>query len=126
MKMYAKVSVLLAGVLLLGYSFTANHVIGSPTQEQSSKQEAKKRAEAYDRACARCHGSNGRGETSMGARMGVPDFTAPAWKKTASEKRLIVVVTSGHEGMPAFKATFTKEEIKRLVIHVRNFERSTR
>lgn len=121
MKMYAKVSVLLAGVLLLAYTITPNHVIGSPTQGRS-KQEAKKRAEAYDRACARCHGSNGRGETSMGARMGVPDFTAPAWKKTASEKRLIVVVTSGHEAMPAFKATFTKQEIKGLVMHVRNFE----
>jgi mono/diheme cytochrome c family protein len=123
MKMYARMSVLLAGVLVLGYSFTANPVRGSATQGRSSKEDTKKRAQSYDRACARCHGSNGRGETSMGARMGVPDFTAPAWKKTASGKRLIFVVTSGHEGMPAFKDTFTKEEIKDLVTYVRNFQR---
>ena len=122
MNMYA-MSVLLAGVLLLGYSLTANHVFGSATQGRSSKQDTNKRTELYDRACSGCHGRNGRGETTMGARLGVPDFTAPAWKKTASGKRLILVVTSGHERMPAFKDTFTKAEIKELVTYVRNFQR---
>lgn len=123
MRIYAKWSALLVAVLFLGYSFTTGNIHGSATQAGSPKEDAKKIAALYDRNCARCHGADGRGETLMGGRLGVPNFADRQWKKTASEKRLIAVVANGHEAMPAFKNMFTKEEIKALVVRVRNFQK---
>jgi len=123
MRMYAKWSALLVAVVLLGYCFTTSNVHGSTTQGGPQKEDTKKIAGLFDRNCARCHGNNGRGETSMGSKLGVPNFTEREWKKTASEKRLIGVVSNGHDAMPAYKTVFTKEEIKGLVAHVRNFQK---
>lgn len=90
--------------------------------------EAAKRVdELFRRNCARCHGSDGRGDTPMGALYKAPDFTdGEWWKKNAkitSTRSLRSIVTRGKAEMPAFGKKLTKAEINSLVRYVRNFRR---
>lgn len=70
--------------------------------------------------CAKCHGTDGRGNTIAGEIAGAPDFTDAEWQRGANDRRLAISITHGRGGMPAFKKKLTGGQVKSLVAHVRS------
>ncbi|HEX8249176.1 MAG TPA: cytochrome c [Pyrinomonadaceae bacterium] len=83
--------------------------------------QARGGAEIYAASCARCHGSDGRGQTPKGKQTGAKDFTNPQWQ--ASEARGIRAITNGKGKMPGFKSSLSPEQIRAVWEHVRGFKR---
>jgi len=71
----------------------------------------------YVSNCARCHGSDGRGQTEQGRKYDVPDLVVEA--KHASSSKLKRIITNGKEDMPAFGKKLTKNQINALASYVR-------
>lgn len=83
--------------------------------------------ELYNKNCARCHGSDGRGDTPGGHLYNAPDFTSVDWWNKdpglTTTKRLRAVVAKGKAGMPGFGKKLTRPEINLLVERVRKFRK---
>lgn len=81
----------------------------------------------WNTLCAKCHGKDGKGETKIGARLGVKDFTDPKVqadiKDDAAFKALKEGLTSddGRTLMKPFD-TLSDDEIKALVAYVRGLK----
>ena len=84
--------------------------------------------ENYDKACAKCHGKEGKGDTKMGAKLGVKDYTDA---KVQAEMKDDVAFKSIKEGMkdkddkvlmkPA--EDLSDADIKALVAFMRTFKK---
>ena len=75
----------------------------------------------YVSNCARCHGSDGRGQTEQGRKYDVPDLVVEA--KHASSSKLKRIITNGKEDMPAFGKKLTDAQIDSVVAYVRTLKR---
>lgn len=83
--------------------------------------------ENWEKSCAKCHGADGKGQTKMGQKLGVKDYTDA---KVQAELKDDVAFKSIKEGLkdkddktlmkPA--ENLTDDEIKALVAHVRSFK----
>lgn len=78
-------------------------------------------ADIYAESCVRCHGADGRAQTSKGKRVGATDFTSPNWKP--NNARGIRAITNGKGDMPAFKDTLNAEQINSVWNYVRKFQK---
>ena len=122
-----KVVVFCVGVLALVTS-AAGAASGVSTAAEPQKGRAAQiergRAVYADR-CARCHGADGRGQTSLGRMVEPPDFSDPAWQRSRSRNnaRMIASVTNGLGGMPAFKKKLSRQDIAASVAYVRTLGR---
>ena len=77
----------------------------------------------FKQKCAKCHGADGSGDTSMGRIFGPPDFTDSAWwAKNSSKAEHIRVITNGKKNMPAFGKKLTKAQIAGLATYVQQFK----
>jgi mono/diheme cytochrome c family protein len=65
--------------------------------------------------CAACHGPDGKGQTTMGKKLGVKDLTVS--KLTAAEME--AVVTSGRGKMTPFGGKLQAPEIKEVAAFVK-------
>jgi mono/diheme cytochrome c family protein len=122
-------ALLIAGLLYLltlsGTSTKAGVLVQKrePVQKSSSSPASSTKA-LFASKCARCHGSDGRGETAIGRIVNAPDFTdAEWWEKRTNNKSLVSSVTNGRGGMPAFGKKLTPKEIAALVAYARNFKK---
>lgn len=84
-------------------------------------------SENWDNNCAKCHGADGKGETKVGKKLKVKDYTDAAVQAKMTDEEIIKAITDGvtegdKEKMKAFKDTLTKEEIADLVAHIRKFK----
>lgn len=78
----------------------------------------------FAQKCARCHGNDGTGETTIGRLVGAPDMTdAGWWQKRGNNRSLVESVTKGRGGMPAFGKRLTQREIAALVTYARGFKK---
>jgi len=69
--------------------------------------------------CAMCHGPDGAGKTIMGEKLKIPDLqSADVQKKTDAELKAIII--KGKDKMPAYETKLSKEQIDKLVAHIRN------
>lgn len=84
-------------------------------------------AELFGKKCAACHGKDGTGDTSMGKKLGIKDFTDAKvqagatdaqWQKTILEG---IKSPEGKTLMPPAKVT--PEEAKELVKVCRGFKK---
>ena len=75
----------------------------------------------FKQKCVKCHGANGRGETTEGQITGAQNFTDSKWQNRVEEQRLINSITYGRGQMPSFEKRLSKEQIKLLVLYVRTF-----
>jgi mono/diheme cytochrome c family protein len=76
----------------------------------------------FKQRCAPCHGPDGKGNTTIGKSLNIPDLTgADARKLSATE--LHQVVSEGRGSMPAFKGTVEAAEIKQLVTYIRTLQK---
>jgi len=71
--------------------------------------------------CAACHGKDGKGQTEMGQKLKVPDFSDAAFQAKFSDADALKQISDGNaeKKMPAFKDKLSEDEIKEVVAYVR-------
>ena len=77
--------------------------------------------------CAKCHGEDGKGQTKIGAKLGVKDFTDAKVQAAMKDDAAFKAVKEGlqsDDGKTLMKPfdTLSDDEIKTLVAYVRSFK----
>jgi|GEM_PF-516294 len=75
--------------------------------------------------CRGCHGMDGKGNTTVGAKEKVPDFTSPDWQARITDDAIMNIITNGSQRNPkmkAWKVELTPKEIAGLVPYIRAFK----
>jgi mono/diheme cytochrome c family protein len=79
-------------------------------------------ARLFQRFCAKCHGSDGRGAIMRDSLPRIPDFSNPRWQTAHSDAQLVVSVLDGKgTEMPAFRGKLAREQARAVVAAVRRF-----
>jgi mono/diheme cytochrome c family protein len=84
-------------------------------------------ADNWDNHCASCHGADGKGQTKIGKKFKLRDYTDPAVQAELKDADMIKattegVVVDGKTKMKGFQDTLTADEIKDLVAQIRKFK----
>jgi len=84
-------------------------------------------AQLWDKNCAACHGKDGKGQTLIGRKLQIKDFTdakAQASFTDADATKAIKdgISKDGQLKMKAFADKLSDDDIKALVGHVRSFK----
>jgi len=80
----------------------------------------------WDKQCAKCHGPDGKGQTTMGKKLKVKDYTDPEFQKKLKDDEAVKIITEGKKDgdkvlMKAYKTELSEPEVKDLVVFVRKF-----
>jgi len=99
-------------------------VLGMAAVYAASAAEPK---ENWDANCAKCHGADGKGDTKMGARLGVKDFTDAKVQADIKDADAIKAIKEGltnDDGKTLMKPfdQLSDDEIKALVAYVRTLK----
>jgi cytochrome c553 len=84
--------------------------------------------ENWAKHCAKCHGADGKGQTAMGKKLKVKDYTDPKFQADLKDEPSIKLIKEGKkEGtrtlMNAFNETLSEQEIKDLIAYIRTFKK---
>ena len=84
--------------------------------------------ELWDKNCASCHGKDGKGQTKMGQKAGVKDYTDAKVQEGLKDDAAFKAVKEGmkdkdKELMKPFAEKLTDDEIKSLIAHIRTFKK---
>jgi mono/diheme cytochrome c family protein len=85
-------------------------------------------AENWENSCAKCHGADGKGQTKIGKKLQVKDYTDAKVQAELKDEEMIKATTeglkdsAGKEKMKAFKDELSADEIKDLVAYIRKFK----
>ena len=84
--------------------------------------------ENWEKQCAKCHGTDGKGQTTMGKKLNVKDYTSADEQKKFTDEEAIKITKEGKKDgaktlMKGFAGTLSDDEIKDLVKHVREFKK---
>ena len=124
MKIFTKTA-LLGIVIFLSWQALSQ----TPVAPQNSDKEREQLAETkrlFTENCIRCHGDDGRGKTTTGAMLDVPDFTDEKWwQADVTDERLAATIHNGKGGMPKFEKKLSDEQIASLIKYVREFNKSS-
>jgi cytochrome c553 len=82
----------------------------------------------YEKDCAKCHGSDGKGDTKMGKKLGAKDYTDPKVQAELKDEAAFKATKEGlkdKEGKVLMKPSegLSDEEIKALVAYMRTFKK---
>jgi cytochrome c553 len=82
----------------------------------------------WDTLCAKCHGEDGKGQTKMGQKLGVKDFTDAKVQADLKDDAAAKAVKEGvkdADGKTKMKAfdTLSDDDVKALVQYVRAFKK---
>ena len=83
--------------------------------------------ENWEKACAKCHGPDGKGQTKMGQKLGIKDLTDPKRQAELKDEEAFKAIKEGikdADGKIKMKAAegLSDDEIKALVKHVRTLK----
>jgi len=81
----------------------------------------------WDKDCAKCHGADGKGDTKMGKKLEVKDYTDAKVQAAMTDDEMVKIIKQGKkEGdktkMKAF-ADLSDADVKALVAHVRSMKK---
>lgn len=84
-------------------------------------------AENWENHCAKCHGADGKGQTKVGKKLQVKDYTDAKVQAGMTDADMVKATTDGvfekeKEKMKAYKDELSAAEIKDLVAYVRKFK----
>ena len=84
--------------------------------------------ENWAKHCAKCHGEDGKGQTTMGKKAGAKDYTdakvQEGIKDDAAFKAIKEGLTQdGKKKMTPYNEKLSDDEIKALVAHIRSFKK---
>jgi cytochrome c553 len=82
----------------------------------------------YDKSCAKCHGADGKGQTKMGQKLGIKDYTdakVQAEMKDDAAAKAIKEGLKDKEGKVLMKPAedLSADDIKALVAYMRAFKK---
>jgi len=72
-------------------------------------------SETFLQYCAKCHGEDGKAQTSRGKNLKARDFTDAEFQAEESDSSMIEAITEGKDDMPPFGKKLSKEQIESLV-----------
>ena len=70
--------------------------------------------------CASCHGKDGSGNTTMGKKLGVADYTK---NQSFSDTEAANIIKNGKGKMKGYGSKLSDADIKALVAYVRSFKK---
>lgn len=81
----------------------------------------------WDKSCAKCHGKEGKGDTKVGKKLKINDYTSAEWQAKVKDEELIKAIKEGkgekdEEGefaMPAFGSKLNEEQVKASLAFIR-------
>ena len=84
--------------------------------------------ETYDKSCAKCHGADGKGQTKMGQKLGVKDYTDAKFQAEMKDDAAFKAINEGvkdKDGKQVMKPAegLSDDDIKALVAHLRSFRK---
>jgi len=84
--------------------------------------------ETWDKECAKCHGPDGKGDTKMGKKLEIKDFTDAKYQDSLKDDAMAKAIKDGVKQdektrMKAYGETLSDAEIKDLVAFVRKFKK---
>ena len=84
-------------------------------------------AENWENLCTKCHGADGKGQTKVGKKLNLKDYTDAKVQAAMKDEDIVKAVTDGifekeKEKMKAFKGELSAAEIKDFVAYVRKFK----
>lgn len=116
MKKISKLIIILAFAILGAAAFSSFAVVVQPNVNLTAVETADSSKTLFALNCARCHGTDGKGQTQLGQTLDVPDLTTDKSSVTRNTK----VITNGMGDMPAFGKKLKKTEITTLAKYVRS------
>lgn len=92
-----------------------------PSQPASNDLALREGSRTFQKSCAACHGSDGRGDDARATFPEIPDFSAGGWQDGHADPHLIVSVLDGKgTGMPAFRDKLSRGQARELVTFIRS------
>ncbi len=83
--------------------------------------------ENYEKACAKCHGTDGKGQTKMGQKVGVKDFTDPKVQSELTDDKAFKAIKEGVKDGDKVRMKPAEDvsdsDIKALVAYIRSFKK---
>lgn len=84
-------------------------------------------ADTWHKTCAKCHGADGKGETKMGKKLEIKDFTDAKYQGSLTDEAMFKAIKQGvHDGertrMKAYD-DLSDSDIKALVAYVRGLKK---
>jgi cytochrome c553 len=106
---------MLTAIVLAG-AFSAASVLAADVQE------------SWDKQCAKCHGADGAGQTAMGKKLKLKDYTDASVQASFTDEEAVKAIKEGvkEDGktkMKGYADSLSDEEINALVAHVRSFKK---
>jgi cytochrome c553 len=82
----------------------------------------------YEQQCAKCHGTDGKGQTKMGQKLGVKDYTDPKVQEALTDDAAFKAIKEGlkdKDGKSLMKPAegLSDADIKALVAYLRAFKK---
>jgi mono/diheme cytochrome c family protein len=83
--------------------------------------------ETYEKSCAKCHGPDGKGDTKLGKKAEVKDFSDAKYQESLKDDAMFKAIKEGVKDGEKTKMKaaegLTDDEIKGLVTYVRAFKK---
>jgi cytochrome c6 len=84
-------------------------------------------AENWENLCTKCHGPDGKGQTKVGKKLNLKDYTDAKVQAAMKDEEIAKAITDGvfegtKEKMKAYKGELSEAEVKDLVAYVRKFK----
>ncbi len=81
----------------------------------------------WEKDCSKCHGPNGKGQTTMGKKLGVKDYTDAKVQAEMKDEQMVKAIKEGVKKddktlMKAFP-DLSDADVKALVAHIRAFKK---
>lgn len=84
--------------------------------------------ENWENHCAKCHGADGKGQTKVGKKLNVKDYTDATVQAKMTDEEMAKAIADGlkdekdRERMKPYKDELSADEIKDLVAYIRKFK----
>jgi cytochrome c553 len=83
--------------------------------------------ENWDKGCAKCHGADGKGDTKMGKKLDIKDFTDAKYQESLKDEAMLKAIKEGVKDGDKTRMKpvegLSDEEMKALVAYVRKFKK---
>ena len=83
--------------------------------------------ENWDKGCAKCHGPDGKGDTKMGKKLEIKDFTDAKYQDSLKDEAMLKAIKEGVKDGDKVRMKpiegLSDEEMKALVTYVRAFKK---
>jgi len=83
--------------------------------------------ENWEKSCAKCHGPDGKGDTKMGKKLEIKDFTDAKYQDSLKDEAMLKAIKDGVKDGDKIRMKpaegLSDEEMKALVAYVRKFKK---